>query len=39
MLTGDITRFIESIPLTIVASADTEGRPHLALGGNRRNET
>ncbi len=32
MLTDEIKRFIERIPLAIVASADSGGHPHLALG-------
>jgi len=34
MLTDDIKRFIETIPLAFVASADTAGHPHLALGND-----
>ncbi|HEY4744591.1 MAG TPA: pyridoxamine 5'-phosphate oxidase family protein [Desulfuromonadaceae bacterium] len=36
MLTDDIKRFIETIPLAFVASADTAGHPHLALGNDIR---
>ena len=34
ILTDEIKRFIEGVPLAIVASADTEGHPHLALGND-----
>lgn len=34
MLTDEIKRFIEGIPLAIVASADGEGHPHLALASD-----
>ena len=32
MLTEEIKRFIEGIPLAAVATADVSGNPHLALG-------
>lgn len=32
MITDEIKRFIEGIPLAIVASSDISGNPHLALG-------
>jgi predicted pyridoxine 5'-phosphate oxidase superfamily flavin-nucleotide-binding protein len=32
MLTDEIKRFIEAIPVAFVASADEEGQPHLAAG-------
>jgi predicted pyridoxine 5'-phosphate oxidase superfamily flavin-nucleotide-binding protein len=32
MLTEEIKRFIEGIPLAVVATADVSGNPHLALG-------
>lgn len=36
MLTDALKRFIETIPLAFVASADTAGHPHLALGSDIR---
>jgi predicted pyridoxine 5'-phosphate oxidase superfamily flavin-nucleotide-binding protein len=36
MLTAEIRRFIEGIPLAIVATADNDGQPHLALGSEVR---
>lgn len=32
MLSGEIKRFIEAIPVAFVASADEGGQPHLAAG-------
>lgn len=32
MITDEITRFIEGLPMAMVASADVSGNPHLALG-------
>lgn len=34
MITAEIKRFIEGIPLAVVATADIEGHPHLALGSD-----
>ncbi len=33
MISEEIRRFIEATSLAVVASADMEGHPHLALGG------
>lgn len=36
MIGEEIRRFVEAAPLAIVASADADGHPHLALGGGIR---
>lgn len=36
MLTAEIRRFIEKIPLAIVATTDSDGQPHQALGSEVR---